>query len=324
MRKLKLLKSALIVGAMFAFASCGEEPEDPTTGFNVSAPASVLEGLEVSRLNFDGEEYIFSYDANGKLNKVSSTYSESDEWGTWSGESEYSFVYTNGKLSKVEEKGSSSQTPTGGETSTYSKTKTISYTYNADELVSEIKREYVYTQNGQTNGDSWSSTFEYNADKQLVKEVEESSDGTYKEWSTFEWSGRNVVKQAYFEESTSGGRKSAGMRMQEKRPSSILSRMGSKAAELEGEIVYSNFDDKVNSLVIFSVIEGYFGGELISKNNVRKMVEYDTDGNGNLVQDEESILVLEYDSKGRPTKYTITEKDATDSEVDEITITYRN
>lgn len=314
-----------MVSAVLTMISCGKEDSiDPKAGFDISAPASVLEGLDISTLNFDGEEFIFNYDANGKLDKVTSSYSETDDWGTWGGESEYSFVYTNGKLTSVVEKGSASQTPAGGQTSTYGRTNTITYTYNANDLVSDIKKEYAYVQDGQTETDSWSSALEYNADKQLVKETSADPEGTWKEWQTYEWNGQNLAKQAYFYGNSSGGRKSAPLHMQEKRPSSFLSRIGVKEAKLEEEVIFSDFDDNGNPLAVISVLEGYYGGLFISKNNAGKVVVFDADENGNLVQDEVITLSLEYDSKGRPTKYTITETEEGDVDVEEIVITYRN
>lgn len=325
MKKVSLLRNTMMVSTVLAMISCGnEDPIDPRAEADLFAPASVVESLDISRINFDGEEFIFTYDADGKLDKVTSSYSESDEWGTWGGESEYSFTYSSGKLTSVVETGSTSQTPAGGQTSTYGRTKTITYAYNSDELVSGINREYVYVQDGQTDTDSWSSSLEYNTDKQLMKETSADPEGSWKEWQTFEWNAQNIAKQAYFYENTSGGRKSAPLDNQEKRPSSFLSRIGVKAAALEEETIFSDFDDKGNPLAIISVLEGYYGGLFISKNNVGKVVVFNADENGNLVQDEVITLDLEYDSKGRPTKYTITETEDGEADGQEIIVTYKN
>lgn len=323
MKKTAFLKNALLAGVLFAVASCGNEaPVEPIIAPTISNPNTIVHSLDISRITTNGYTYDFIYGSDGKLEMVNETYSYTDEWGASESLFEFDLLYTGGKLSSIATVATYNYTPVNGEPSVYKNIRTISYKYNDADLVTTVQVNYIYDFDGEQEAGSYTNTREYDAESRLVKE-ERVEDGVLIWQDIFSWSGRNVTRQQFYEVSSAGGRKQAPRL--ERKKTGLLGRLITKGSELTEEMVFSDFDDKVNPLVILSLLEEEsFGGE-ISANNPGKFQYYE-ERNGTLELEQEVTIAHIYDSKGRPTNFvaSYTKNDNGDLEDDELIVSYRD
>src|SRR5690606_745263 len=164
-------------------------------------------------------------------------------------------------------------------------TETRTSTHNGDGQLASVSSVWVETSEEESTTYTGTTAYEYDAQNRLVKESH-LYDGEGEEWATFSWNEKNVAKEQWFYRSeNTGGRKRELFRDKNKKSAfkRVASRMNS---ELEGESVYTNFDDKANPLMILSILNGYSFGQSISQNNPGKIVEFYQDETGNMLQDD--------------------------------------
>lgn len=323
MKQTAILKNALLAGVLFIVASCGNEaPVEPIIAPTISNPNTIVHSLDISRITTNGFTYDFIYGGDGKLEKVKETYSYIDEWGSSESLFEFDLNYTDGKLSSIVKEATYNYTPVTGEPSVYKNTRTISYEYDEAGLVTTVQVNYIYDFDGEPEAGSYMNTREYDAENRLVRE-KRVENGALKWQEIFSWSGRNVTQQQFYEVSSADGRKQAPRI--ERRKTGLLGRLTTKASQLTEESVFSDFDDKVNPLVILSLLEEESFGFEISANNAGQLQYYE-ERNGTLELVQEVTIAHTYDSKGRPTNFfaSYTKNDNGDLEDDELIVTYKD
>ena len=312
MKNLFKLKNLLLIVAVAFFGSCNDDdvvdPGDNSAGgVSISDPNSIAASTKISTIKSDGQDYSFNYRNDGKIGTVNSSFSYSDEWGIIEGQSIYTFNYTDDRLSSIVQQENTTYKPAGGENHTSSSTRTQNYIYNNKNLVSMVKWTVSY-EDSDGNEDSYAVDIirEYDAQNRLVKESEEE-EGITDEYTSFIWEGTNVTKERHFEVSegdNSGGRLKEWKK--EKQKPKFLHRNGrTKAADLEGENVLSDFDTAPNSLMILALLDENTAGVLISKNNARNIMYY-WENDGKMELDEKITISHTYDQKNRPTLYKVT------------------
>lgn len=333
MIKLPVLGKTWIACALIVFSSCGkDEIEKPINNTHYSDPNAIVQGLEISNLVIDGSqiiktEFIFSYGSDGKLNNITGSYEGEEGFnGTWEGEYNYSFEYSNGKLNSVLRKDISSLTSAEGEVSTYTSSRSLSYFYNEQGLVSERKVKEV---NSDESVFSYRIELEYDGENRLIKERLKEQDGEAVEgelYLGYKWDGRNVISQASYQINPEGGRMLAGRQEKEAAIFNRFKRIfGGKEGKATYEVIFSAYDDKVNMLPVITLLFGEISGLYLSGSNVGKVISYeDTNNDGVLEEYSNRLINHTYDSKGRPTKYTFAEADGSKVDLEEITISYVN
>lgn len=322
MKNTSFVKNILLAGSLFAAVSCrNEAPVEPIIAPTISNPTTIVTSLDISRIITDGFTYDFIYGTDGKLEKVKETYSYTDAWGSSENLYEFDLMYTDGKLSSIAKEATYKHTPVNGEPSVYSNKRTILYEYNDAELVTRVQVNYWYDFDGEEESGSYIYTREYDVESRLVKEVR-VEDGAIIWQKNFSWNGRNVSKQQFYEVSLAGGRKQA---RREEKKRGLFGRLTTNGSELTEEMVFSDFDDKVNPLAILSLLEEDSFGFEVSANNAGKF-QYYGERNGTLALEQEVTIAYTYDSKGRPTFFaaSYSKNENGDLEDDELIITYRD
>lgn len=310
MKKWSLLKMFFVPAVVLAMVSCDKEelPDLTIKEMAFSMPGGVLKEMQVSKMNSNGHVYDFSYGSNGKPEKVSGFYqSEEKEDGTsYKIEEEYALVYEGDRLKEVNKEFTYTRNLADGTQELESGATKVAYIYNEKGFVGEVQKTFFTKLPDNSEGKiTFPSQYEYNKENRVVKITDYSAtDQKISEYHTLEWNGGNLVKQTLFHEPDGEG----------------------EADETGEEVIFSDYDDKINPMMLFAVLFGNSAGITRTENNAGKIVNYRPDGNGNLTESQVTTIDRTYDSKGRPVRYKFssTAHELDETYISETTITYRD
>ena len=310
MKKRSLLKNVLVPALVLAMQSCGsEEALNPINEINFSRPAGVMEELGVSQIVSNGREYNFHYGSDGRIKEVSGFFqSEENEEGiSYKLTEDYTLVYAEDKLSEVNREFTYTRNLADGTQESEGGTNKVTYLYNEKDLVEEVQKSsfWKYIDN-HTSESHFSYQYEYNKDNKVVKITDFTGGVKNADYSTLEWSGGKVVKQTYFYEPEGEGQRKLGPGEWESPGNTAFLRTKvSRKGEIGAEFIFSEYDDKINPMMLLAILNGGSSGTSLSENNAGKQVKYNVDENGSFVESEVTTQKLTYDSKGRPVHYKI-------------------
>ena len=332
MKKRFLLLKFFVPAVMLAMVSCDKEelPDLTIKEMAFSGLEAVLKEIQVSKINSNGHVYDFSYGSNGKPDKVISFYqSEENEDGiSYKLEEEYALVYESDRLKEVNNEYTYTRNLANGTQEREGGTKKVAYLYNENGLVKEVQTTFFYKLPDNSERETtFSHQYEYNKENKVVKITDNSTGQKSSGYYTLEWNGGNLMKQTHFyEQAGEGQRKQSGCGNEFPGRTGFMRTQAAMADETEAVFVFSDYDDKINPMMLFAILHGGSAGMNHSENNAGKIVNYKPDENGNLTESQVTTIDRAYDSKGRPARYkvslTVYELDAT--YVSEYTITYRD
>lgn len=344
MKKRSLFKKIIVPAIIIALASCGKEemPTPNSREMAFSSPGEVLKEVQVSQIVSNGHVYDFYYGSDGKPEKVSGYYqSEVNEDGTsYELTEEYDLVYAGDRLNEVTKEFTYNRNLADGTQDPESGTTRVVYIYNDNGLVGDVQKTFIYELPDNSTGETtFSHLYEYNSDNKVVKISYNSPGQKSSSFYTLEWSGDNLAKQTvFYEQEGEGQRKmsgqesgipgSSGYLWMQTTPEVAAMEMATTevAALLDTEVIYSDYDDKINPMMLLGVLYGESQGMTRTKNNAGKIINISADEKGGLTESHVTNITHTYDSKGRPVRYKVSstshEPDAT--YLSEITITYRD
>ncbi len=312
--------SAFFLSALLLLtASCEKEerlPEPTQENQAISDPNLFLSTAEVSEINLGGILYKFQYGSNNMIESVEESFSfeesEDDVTVLVDLHATYDLIYTNSRLSSmgVEADVTYSIIENGekevllNESGAY----TVAVQYNSKKLLSTLTETHEDNSTIQTKR-------EYNSENKLIKESY-FEDGTETQYLTYEWEGKNVKNDKLFlQEDADNGRKLGKLSAARKKQLLFqATRKASQANLMAEESTYADFDDKVNPLNVLSLF-GFNNGIFISNNNPGSFTFSGSIGSSS------ATISHQYDSKGRLSKYTLTDPEAGPISVD---LKYRN
>lgn len=303
MKKRFLLLKFFVPAVMLAMVSCDKEelPDLTKKELAFTGPDAVLKKMQVSQINANGHVFDFTYGSNGKPEKVTAKYqSKENEDGTsHKAEEEYTLVYEGDRLKEVNKEVTYTRNLADGTQEMENVSTKVAYIYNENGLVGEVQKTFFTKLPDNTSREiTFSNQYLYNNENRVVKITNFAQGQKSGNYTTLEWNGGNLTKQTIFNEDGSTGE----------------------------EVVFSNYDDRINPMMLLGILNGNSSGPTLNENNVGKIVNYMHDKNGNLKERQAYTKDITYDSKGRPVHYkeTLTVHELDETYVHEYTITYRD
>ena len=332
MKKRLLLTKLFVPAVMLAMVSCGkEELPDPTINeIAFSKPEAVLKQMQVSKINSNGQVYDFYYGSNGKLDKVLGFYQfgENEDSTYFKIEEEYALVYEGNRLKEVNKESTYTRNLADGTQASENGTVKVAYYYNEKGYVREVQKTFfIKLPDNSEDEATFINQYEYNKENRVVKITDFPKGQQGSAYNTLEWNRGNLVKQTFFYgPNGEGQRKQRGSGNVFPGSTDFMWTQEAMADEAEAEVVFSDYDDKINPFMLFAVLSGISTGMTRSENNAGKIVNYSSDENGNLIEGQVTTINRAYDSKGRPVHYIFssTAHELNTTYVSETTITYRD
>lgn len=308
MKKRSLLIMLFVPAVMLGMFSCGKEdlPDPKVRKIAFFRPQAVLKEMQVSQIVFSGHVYDFYYGSNGKPEKVSGFYeSEKNADGiSYKAEEEFILVYAGELLKEVNKEFIYTRNLPDGTQELENGTSKVTYIYNDKGLVGEVQKIFFTKLPDDSYGETtFSHQYEYDKDNKVVKITDFGRGQKLSAYNTLEWNGGNLVKQTLFYEPDGEGQRK--LRGSGNENSGFMKMNAALADESGEEVVFNDYDDKINPMLLFAVLYGGSPGITQTENNAGKVFNYVTDENGQLVERQLTTIDHTYDSTGRPTRYKV-------------------